>query len=223
MLLYGFESRLGLENSGFSMCPFLKLVARGFLRVLRFPPLLHRLMVQPIKSSSNKCDFNSVKPNSWAVPSYHVARNTTCCTWYALDVLHVICTRLRQRHVSALFGDGLRRSEEIVKKKKNLELRLWMWLLLLLFIFQVDSYQWLNIGFLVATLLGAWPDRVSARTAWPGVNIAWLGETAYLSSNFFLCVAAHKTEQIRPWNTQACCWDVKRPGSTTTTNSNTRC
>ena len=28
---------------------FLKLVARGFLRVLRFPPLLRRLMVQPIK------------------------------------------------------------------------------------------------------------------------------------------------------------------------------
>ena len=32
-----------------SMWHFLKLVARGFLRVLRFPPLLHWLMVQPIK------------------------------------------------------------------------------------------------------------------------------------------------------------------------------
>ena len=43
----GFE---GLESSGFSMCYFfLKLIARGFLRVLRFPSLLHRLMVQPIK------------------------------------------------------------------------------------------------------------------------------------------------------------------------------
>ena len=49
MLLCGFESRLGLESSGLSMCYFLKLVARGFLRVLRFPPLLHQLLVQPIK------------------------------------------------------------------------------------------------------------------------------------------------------------------------------
>ena len=36
------EMRLGLEPSGCSMWHFLKLVARGFLRVLRFPPLLHR-------------------------------------------------------------------------------------------------------------------------------------------------------------------------------------
>ena len=41
----GFESRLGLEFSGFGMWQFLKLVVKGFLRVLRFPPLLHRLMV----------------------------------------------------------------------------------------------------------------------------------------------------------------------------------
>ena len=42
MLLRGFESRLGLESSGCRMWHFLKLVARGFLWVLRFPPLLHR-------------------------------------------------------------------------------------------------------------------------------------------------------------------------------------
>ena len=36
----------------------------GFLRVLRFPPLLHQLMVQPIKYSSNKSDCNSVKLTS---------------------------------------------------------------------------------------------------------------------------------------------------------------
>ena len=35
-------THLGLESSGCSMWHFLKLVARGFLRVLRFPPLLHR-------------------------------------------------------------------------------------------------------------------------------------------------------------------------------------
>ena len=34
---------LGLDSSGIVfMWHFLKLVARGFLRVLRFPPLLHR-------------------------------------------------------------------------------------------------------------------------------------------------------------------------------------
>ena len=38
----GFESRLGLESLDCSMWHFLKLAARGFLRVLRFPPLLHR-------------------------------------------------------------------------------------------------------------------------------------------------------------------------------------
>ena len=43
---------------------FLEFVVRGFLRVLRFPPLLHRLMVQPMIHSSNKCHFISVKLNS---------------------------------------------------------------------------------------------------------------------------------------------------------------
>ena len=43
MLLHGFESRLGLESLGCSMWHFVTLIARGFLRVLRFPPLLHRL------------------------------------------------------------------------------------------------------------------------------------------------------------------------------------
>ena len=36
-------------------------------------------------------------------------------------MLHVICTRLRPGHLSVRVGDGLGRSEEIVKK--NLELR----------------------------------------------------------------------------------------------------
>ena len=35
----------GLNFSGFSMWHFLRLVVRDFLRVLRFPPLLHRLIV----------------------------------------------------------------------------------------------------------------------------------------------------------------------------------
>ena len=59
MLLRGFESRLGLESSGCSMWHFLKLVARGFLRELRFPPLLQRLMVQPIKFKK-KTQINAI-------------------------------------------------------------------------------------------------------------------------------------------------------------------
>ena len=46
-----------------------------------FLPSFIGLVIQPTKLSSNKCDFSSVKLNSWAVPSYKVARNTTCCTW----------------------------------------------------------------------------------------------------------------------------------------------
>ena len=41
----GFQSRLGLKFSGFSMWHFLKFVIGGFLSVLLFPPLFHRLMV----------------------------------------------------------------------------------------------------------------------------------------------------------------------------------
>ena len=63
MLLHGFESRLGLESSNCSMWHFFKLVARGFLQVLRFPPLLHRFNDSANKISSNKCDFNSVSFN----------------------------------------------------------------------------------------------------------------------------------------------------------------
>ena len=70
------------------------------------------LMVQPIIWSSNKCDFNSVKLNSWAVPSYQVARNMTlardkrsmCCTWFAHDcawatwayMLETVCSAVRR-------------------------------------------------------------------------------------------------------------------------------
>ena len=57
-----------------------------------------------------------------------VQQEHICCMWWALDVLHVICTRLCPGH-SVHVGDGSQRSEEIVK---NLKLRLWMRLLLLL-------------------------------------------------------------------------------------------
>ena len=54
----------GIESLGCGMWHFLKLVARGFLWVLWFPPLLHQLMVQPIEKKLNTCDLNSIKLNS---------------------------------------------------------------------------------------------------------------------------------------------------------------
>ena len=51
---------------------------------------------------------------------------------------------------------------------------------------------------------------VSARTGRPGVSILWLGEVESLISN---SVWQHikLSEQIRPWDTLACCWDDKQP------------
>ena len=34
-----------------------------------------------------------------------------------------------------------------------------------------------------------------------------------LICNFYLSVAAHKIEQVRPWDTLAYCWDVKQPAN----------
>ena len=62
----GSSLALGLEFLRFSMWHFLTLVVKGFLRVLRFPPLLHRLMVSVnnVKLSKNECDFSSAKLDS---------------------------------------------------------------------------------------------------------------------------------------------------------------
>ena len=69
----------------------------------------------------------------------------------------------------------------------------------------------LNIGTPVASLPGAWRYRVSAGTGRPGVSILWLGEMESFICSFYLSVAACKIVQIRPWDTLACCWDVKQP------------
>ena len=77
----------------------------------------------------------------------------------------------------------------------------------------------LNIGTPVATLPGVWCYRVSTGTGRPGVSVLWLGEVERLICNFCLSVAARKlSEQIRPWDTLACCWDIKQP-----TNKQTNC
>ena len=69
----------------------------------------------------------------------------------------------------------------------------------------------LNIGTPVAALPGAWHYRVSTGTGRPGVSILWLGEVEIWICSFYLSVAARKFVQIRPWDTLACCWDVKQP------------
>ena len=78
-----------------------------------FLPSFIGLMVQLIKESSNKCDFNFVKLNSWAVPSYQVARYLTlardkrsmCCTWFAHD-----CAKATWAYVLEMVRGAVRRS-----------------------------------------------------------------------------------------------------------------
>ena len=70
----------------------------------------------------------------------------------------------------------------------------------------------LNIGTPVSTEPGAWHYRVSAGTGWPGVSILWLGQVESLICSFTSVWQHVKlSEQIRPWDTLACCWDVKQP------------
>ena len=85
MLLRGFESRLGLESSGCSMWHFLKLVARGFLRVLRFPPLLHQF-----NGSANK---NKAQINAISTLSNLTAELSLRTKWHVTWHLHVISAR----------------------------------------------------------------------------------------------------------------------------------
>ena len=76
----------------------------------------------------------------------------------------------------------------------------------------------LNISTHVAFLPGAWRCRVRARTGRPSVSILWQGEVESLICSSFLSVAARiLSEQIRPWDTLACSWDVNQP----TNNINT--
>ena len=57
---------------------------------------------------------------------------------------------------------------------------------------RVESYQWLKIVTLVATLPGAWGIKVGVGTGWPGVSILWLFEMESLICDFYLSVAARK-------------------------------
>ena len=70
----------------------------------------------------------------------------------------------------------------------------------------------LKIGTPVATLPGAWYDRVRALTGRPSVSILLLGEVEIGSATSIL-VWQHieLSVQIRPWDILACCWEVKEP------------
>ena len=113
MLLCMFKSRLGLESSGFGLWHFLKLITRGFLRAVRFPPFLHRLngSANKIKVKQNVISTLSnliaeLSPRTtWHVTS-HVAhdKRSMCCTWFAHDcaratgayVLETVCGAVRR-------------------------------------------------------------------------------------------------------------------------------
>ena len=65
----------------------------------------------------------------------------------------------------------------------------------------------------MVTLTGAWRYRVSAGTGWTGVSILRLGEVESLICAASISVWQHVklSEQIRPRNTLAYCWDAKQP------------
>ena len=68
-----------------------------------------------------------------------------------------------------------------------------------------------TFGTPVAALPGAWRYRVSARTGWPGVSTLWPGQKDSLIYNLSVWQQVQLSEQMRPWDTLACCWDVKQP------------
>ena len=73
-------------------------------------------------------------------------------------------------------------------------------------------------GIPVATLPGA---GISTGTVWPGVSILSLAEMESLIYTLHLSLAACTiTEQIRPCDTRACCWDVKQPTNTNDSSAN---
>ena len=80
--------------------------------------------------------------------------------------------------------------------------------LLALLTYEYPGGYGLNISTSVATLPGAWRYRVSPGIGWPIPSILSLGETESLICNFYQQV--HMSEQIHPWDTLACCWDIEQ-------------
>ena len=71
----------------------------------------------------------------------------------------------------------------------------------------------LKIGTTAATLRCAWRYKVSTGTGWPCVRILTGWDRKFdlqlLSQCGSTCIPL--SEQIRHWDTQACCWDIKQP------------
>ena len=79
-------------------------------------------------------------------------------------MLHVIFTRLCLSHLSVRVGDSSRRTEE-AKKSRTAPLN--AVIIIIAFPDRVTPVTYTTM----ATVLGVWRDRVSARTGWPGVSI----------------------------------------------------
>ena len=127
MLECGFESLLGFEFSGFSICHFLKLVVSRFSQgtLVSSPPLLVNCFSQQNKTK-NKYSSNSVKLNCWAVPLYHRVHNMlhVIGAWSAAHNLHRIAPLPLEHVLETVLG--------LVKKlKKNIDLYLSISFLLL--------------------------------------------------------------------------------------------
>ena len=74
----------------------------------------------------------------------------------------------------------------------------------------------LKIGTPVATLPGPWQYSSNAGTGQPGVSILWLGrQKVWSAASISLWQHVKLSVQIRPWETLACCWDIKQPTNKT--------
>ena len=70
----------------------------------------------------------------------------------------------------------------------------------------------LTIDTPVATLPGAWRCRVSAGTGWPvSIYCDWMSWKVWCATSVSVWQQVNLSEQIRPWDTLACCWDVMQP------------
>ena len=75
--------------------------------------------------------------------------------------------------------------------------------------------QYTIVGTQVATQPGDCRYGVSARTGLPGVSILWWGVTASFIGSFSVWQLGQWSKQICPWDTLACCWEVKLPTNNT--------
>ena len=79
-----------------------------------------------------------------------------------------------------------------------------------------------KIGITVTTLPSAWRYRVSAGTGRPCISILWLGEVeSWSATSISVWQHVKLSEQIGPWDTIACCWDIKQPTNKQTSRPQT--